>query len=187
MSASSAPDPSPHIPLIYRVVNQLGIQGSDKEEAFSEGLVAITLAAKKYDPSLGVPLVNWLGKNLNWSLRNWRKEQRRRSDFEAPQATSQAIVHGLIESSQNGSLGPSTLRQIRSLAASSVTSLENHLALREVCDNMRKILTPLECNVIIMHALDRNGLEIAAYLGITPVAVSRTKKKAQAKLRKALL
>lgn len=179
-------DPSPHIPLIYRVINQMGIEGSDKEEAFSEGLVIITRAAKKYDPSRGVPLANWLGKNLNWSLRNWRSEQRRIANFEAPTETSQVIMYGLYESSLQSSVGLSTLKQIRNLATSTVTSLENHVTLREALDNMPKILSKLECSVILLHALDVSGLDIANILNISAVAVSRIKKKAQAKLREAL-
>lgn len=187
MSTSNAVDPSPHIPLIYRVVNQMGFQGSDKEEAFSEGLVAITVAAQKYDPSRGVPLANWLGKNIKWSLQNWRSEQRRRSEFEAPVPISQAVIHATFENAQNGSLGASTLRHIGVLNQASVAQLDNHIALREVLEKMHEILTPLECNVILLHAIDVSGIWIAEYLGITPVAVSRTKNRAQAKLREALL
>lgn len=187
MNAVAVADPSPHLALIHRVVNQMGIVGSDKEEAFSEGLVAITVAAQKYDPKRGVPLANWLAKNIRWSLQNWRSEQRRRSDFEAPHATSQVLVHNVMESAGTSAVGPSTARYIRGLSAATVTSLENHIALREAFVKMNEILTPLERNVIILHAMDIPGIEIAKRLGITTVTVSRTKNKAQAKLREALL
>lgn len=186
LASNAVADPSPHIPLIHRVIHQMGIAGSDQEEAFSEGLVAITVAAQKYDPSRGVPLVNWLGKNIKWSLQNWRSEQRRRSDFEAPVPTSQAVIHNVYESAHKSSLGASTLRHIGLLNQASVANLDNHMALKEVLERMHEILTPLECNVILLHAIDVAGIQIAEYLGITPVAVSRIKNKAQAKLREAL-
>lgn len=179
-------DPSPHIPLIHRVINQMGIPAYERDEAFSEGLVAITKAAQKFDPNRNVPLANWLGKNIRWSLQNWREEQRRIHDLEAPQAVSRVIVHDFRENGQGDFVGASLLGQISRLSASTVTSLENHLALREAFDNMAKILTPLERNVILLHAMDVPGIEIAKFLGIKTVAVSRTKNKAQLKLSKAL-
>lgn len=68
-------DASPHLPLIHRVIGQMGLQGDEKEEAFSEALVAIVEAAKKYDPNRNVPLANWLAKNIRWSIANWLDRQ----------------------------------------------------------------------------------------------------------------
>lgn len=187
LASNAAPDPSPHLALIYRVAEQMGFKGSDKDEAFSEGLVAITVAAQKYDPARGVPLANWLGKNIRWSLQDWRANQRRRTEFEAPVPVSQAVIHNVFESAHISSLGSSTVRHIGTLNQASVAQLENHLALKEAWEAMPEILTPLERNVIIMHALEIPGVEIAEHLGITTVAVSRHKKRAQAKLRAALL
>lgn len=69
-------DPSEHLKLIHRVIHQMGLHGDEAEEAYSESLVAITTAAQTYDPGKGVPLANWLAKNIRWGIQNWRHKQR---------------------------------------------------------------------------------------------------------------
>lgn len=64
-----------HIPLIYRVIGQMGLKGDTAEEAFSEGLVAITIASTTFNPDKDVPLANWLAMNVRWSLRRWIAKQ----------------------------------------------------------------------------------------------------------------
>jgi RNA polymerase sigma factor (sigma-70 family) len=68
-------DPGEHLRLLSRVVGQMHFQGDDVEEAWSEGLVAITEAAKSYDPGKG-PVANWLARNIRWSLSTWRSNRR---------------------------------------------------------------------------------------------------------------
>lgn len=165
----------------------MGITGSDREEAFSEGLVAITVAAQKFDPSRNVPLANWLGKNIRWDLQNWRENQRKRNNFEAPHEVSQAVVHNVLESNARTQVSHATVRFMGTVGLTSVAQIENHLALREAFFAMEQILSPLERNVLLLVALEIPGVEIAGILGISTVAVSRTKKKAQAKMREALL
>jgi RNA polymerase sigma factor (sigma-70 family) len=69
-------DPSPHIPLIHRVIGQMGLKGDLAEEAFSESLVTITEAAQSFDPDKGVPLANWLARNIRWGISHWLTKQR---------------------------------------------------------------------------------------------------------------
>ena len=76
-------DASLHLPLISRVIGQMGFKGDAAEEAFSEGLVALTEAARKYDPGRNVPVANWLAINIRWSLQTWRSKQH--LTFELPQ------------------------------------------------------------------------------------------------------
>lgn len=178
-------DPSEHLPLIYRVINQMGI--ADREEAFSEGLVAITVAAQEFDPARGVPLANWLGKNIRWSLQNWQQKNRRRASQEAPHEISRAVVHNVMESEQDVHVGASTLKFMQGAGRDSVVSLENHIALREAFAKISEILDELERNVLLLHALSWPGIKIAKHLGISPVAVTRTKARAQKKMREALL
>lgn len=70
-------DPTTHIPLIYRVIGQMGLTASEADEAFSIGLLAITEGSLSYDPERQVPLANWLALNIRTSIYNWRKKQRR--------------------------------------------------------------------------------------------------------------
>lgn len=69
-------DPSEHLNLVRRVIRQMGLQGDDAEEAFSESLLTITEAAQKYDPSRSVPLANWLARNVRWGIINWMRRTR---------------------------------------------------------------------------------------------------------------
>jgi RNA polymerase sigma factor (sigma-70 family) len=69
-------DASQHLPLINRVINQMGLIGDEAEEAYSESLVTITKAAKKYDPSYNVPVANWLAQNIRFGIQKWRSRQK---------------------------------------------------------------------------------------------------------------
>ena len=71
-------DPSPHLGLVWRVIHSMDIPSHYRDEAFSEGLVALTVAAKRFDPSRTVPLANWLGMSLRWSLGRWRRKEAQR-------------------------------------------------------------------------------------------------------------
>lgn len=69
-------DAGEHIPLIYRVIHQMGLSPDQAEEAFSESLVTITEAAKTYDPSKNVPVANWLAQNIRWGIYRWLGQQK---------------------------------------------------------------------------------------------------------------
>lgn len=69
-------DAGEHIPLIHYVIRQMGLTGSDAEEAFSEGLVSVTVAALRYDPERNMPIANWLARNIRWDIKTMRSKQR---------------------------------------------------------------------------------------------------------------
>jgi len=71
-------DPTLHLGLVWRVIHSMDIPSHYRDEAFSEGLVALTIAAKRFDPSRTVPLANWLGMSLRWSLGRWRRKEAQR-------------------------------------------------------------------------------------------------------------
>lgn len=149
-------DLSKHLPLINRVIRQLNLRGDMAEEAFSEGLVVLTEASQKYDPSHEVPLVNWLGLNLRWSLMSWLDKQH----HTVPLPT----IAG---------------KELESLN----TRPDHRVELKETLARMETLLTYQERQVIIALALGYTGEQIAKALDITPVKVSRLKKKAREKLK----
>jgi RNA polymerase sigma factor (sigma-70 family) len=53
----------------------MGLSQNQEDEAFSEGLVALTEAAQTYDPSRNVPVAAWLARNIRWSIKSWRLRQ----------------------------------------------------------------------------------------------------------------
>lgn len=63
--------------------------------------------------------------------------------------------------------------------------VEYALELAEAVNLARKTLTPTEYEVLMYNALEYKGVSIARKLGISPVQVSRLKKRAQEKMRKA--
>lgn len=77
-------NPAEHMPLIYRVIGQMGLSNYEIEEAYSEGLVAITEAARTFDPDKGVPPAYWLAQNIRWSLNTWIAKERRRQSRHSP-------------------------------------------------------------------------------------------------------
>lgn len=178
-------DPSPHIPLIYRVCNQMGIHGTDAEEAFSLGLVAIVEAAIKYDPTRNVPVANWLARNIRWSLQSWRRDQRTRENYEAPAEVSAAVIHNFAESSQGTSGTPNVTKLIGNTAKLSADNVSTFAGRQDLCEAINS-LPPVERQVIIASIQGYSGLDISKALRITPVAVSRARTKAHAKLREAL-
>ena len=171
-------DPSPHIPLIYRVINQMSIPPGEADEAFSVGLVSITEASCKYDPSKNVPIANWLGRNIRWSLQTWRKGVRNRVDHESH------IVH---DTRTTGALLTPDIVTEEYLGHLNLTApdLEAHVALKDTFKAIQE-LPALQRSVILGTILGYNGVELAEALDVTTVAVSRARKKAQATLKEAL-
>lgn len=69
-------DAGEHLRLIHRVIYQMGLRGDLAEEAFSEGLVHITVGAQSYNPEKGVSVASWLAQNIRWGLYKWLDKQR---------------------------------------------------------------------------------------------------------------
>lgn len=90
-------DASQHLPLIYRVIGQMGLTGDLAEEAYSESLVTITKAAKSYDPSYGVPVAHWLARNIRGGIQNWLRKQRRTAVLEPAIAAAVDVTSARIE------------------------------------------------------------------------------------------
>lgn len=153
MKTAIAVDAGEHIPLIYRVIHQMHLVGDTAEEAFSEALVAITVAAQTYDPGYNVPVANWLARNIRWSLQTWLHKQHATVDI--------SIIP--IENTRE--------------------TLQSKTELNDVLMLARNILTPMEYEVIMADAAGYSGREIAKHLGMPAVWVSRTKFKGQEKMR----
>lgn len=173
MNATMAVDPSPHIPLIHRVINQMGIQGSDAEEAFSIGLVAITEAARTFNPLKSDPdkggieslLAAWLSKHIRWGIQNWRNQERKHQNF-------------YFTTKDNG-------EEIMTEPEDSRNTLEFSEELRETIALVQSLCDEIEQKVIISLALGYSGKEICQKFGMTPVQVTRAKHRAREKLEKA--
>jgi RNA polymerase sigma factor (sigma-70 family) len=52
----------------------MGISENERDEAFSESLVAITEAAQSFDPTKG-SVAGWLARNIRWSIKTWQLKQ----------------------------------------------------------------------------------------------------------------
>lgn len=146
-------DPSEHIRLIYRVINQMGIKYSDKDEAFSEGLVALTEAAQTFDPERNVPVAAWLARNIRWSLKTWRANQY--WSYQIP------------------------------VQAEAKESVDYRTEFNEVLKKLSSVLSPREQLILLATALGYNGVEVAKFLHLEPMAVSRRKAKIRKKLIRA--
>lgn len=68
-------DVTQHLPLISRVIGQMHLKADERDDAFSEGFLALVKASSTYDPSRNIPLANWLAKNIRWGILNWRHKQ----------------------------------------------------------------------------------------------------------------
>lgn len=151
----SGVDPAQHLPLIHRVIGQLHLYGDMKDEAFSEGLVLVTEAAQTYDPSKGVPIANWLAKNIRWGLATWISKQR--------YATPLPITTEASEGSEK--------------------ALSARIELSNLLGRMQVLLSQDERLILLYHAAGYKGIEIAKMSGLSPVQVSLLKTAAQRKLR----
>lgn len=173
MNATMSVDPSPHIPLIHRVINQMGIQGTDAEEAFSIGLVAITEAARTFNPDRSDPakggldslLAAWLSKHIRWGIQNWRSQERKHQNFYFIVKEGGEEIMNEPEDSKN--------------------TLEFSEEMRETLALVQSVCDETEQKVIISLALGYSGREICQKFGMTPVQVTRAKQRAREKLEKA--
>ena len=62
-----------YLPIIDTLINQLMIPSWLTDEAYSEGLVAITEAARLFDPTRGVDLEAWLWLKTRYLLIDWMR------------------------------------------------------------------------------------------------------------------
>lgn len=136
----------------------MSLYGDMKEEAFSEGLVLITEAAKTYDPGKGVPVANWLAKNIRWGLATWVARQK---------ATVELPVKTPVRASEEA------------------LSARTELAL--LLGRMQALLTTDERLVLLYSAAGYKGIEIAKMSGMSPVQVSMLKTAAQRKLKEEII
>jgi len=150
------PDPAEHLPLINRVITQLGLSEYERDEAFSEGLVAITEAAKTYDPDKG-SLAYWLARNIRWSIQSWQRKQ---------MYNWQNVI-------------PETARMERD-------DLEHRVAYNDLLRLMDDNLTARQRVILLAQASGYEGKEIAKYLGVGEMTVVRDRRKAQAIMKELL-
>lgn len=163
-------DAGQHLGLIHHVIKQMGITGSEAEEAYSESLVTIVVAAKEYDPSRNVPLANWLAKNIRWRIQNMRAAQHPTVPLEVITGIhKQTNPH--FRSAQNAVIEPSR------------EGMLGVMEYKEVLTRIDELLTTEERQVILAGAVGFKGIEIAKALKISPVQVSRIKTRALEKLK----
>ena len=146
-------DVSEHLPLLYRVIGQMGLSANEVDEAYSEGLVALTQAGNTYDPSRG-PLPHWLARNVRWNLLNWITSERRRQSHQFPIAPEAPL---------------------KALSRPEGFSL--------VIAQANAILSEEERLVTFALAWGYSGKEVARYLKRSPSYVTGVKQQARAKLR----
>lgn len=151
-------DAGQHLLLINRVINQMGLRGDVAEEAYSEGLVIITEAAQRYDPDRGVPVANWLGNNIRWSLLSWLRKERRPSFHN--DENEKVIIQTPTKTDQG----------------------YQKVFIEELIQAMKDRLTEKEYQVMMLTAMEFNGKEVCAKLGMTAVQVTRAKKNARKKI-----
>jgi len=145
-------DPSLHLGLVWRVIHSMDIPSHYKDEAFSEGLVALTIAAKRFDPSRTVPLANWLGMSLRWSLGRWRRKEAQRQHLSLEEI--QPIYH---------------------------ESLEDRLLIKETL-KASEVLTDTEFISLFGPAIGMKQCELSHELAMAGVGIARTREQARQKV-----
>ena len=145
-------DPSLHLGLVWRVIHSMDIPSHYKDEAFSEGLVALTIAAKRFDPSRTVPLANWLGMSLRWSLGRWRRKEAQRQHL--------------------------SLEEIRPIYHE---SLEDRLLIKETL-KASEVLTDTEFISLFGPAIGMKQCELSHELAMAGVGIARTREQARQKV-----
>jgi len=70
-------DPSDHMGIIGVAINKLDVPMYIRDEAYSEGLVALTRAASSFDPQRGAQLSTWLMIKVGYALQDWLENHRK--------------------------------------------------------------------------------------------------------------
>jgi RNA polymerase sigma factor (sigma-70 family) len=149
----------------------MGIKGSDAEEAFSIGLVAITEAAHSFNPEKSNPekggveslLAAWLAKHVRWGIQNWQYQERKHNNLY------------FVTRRGNGETMTIEPEDSKDVIELSEVMRETLALVQEVCDET-------EQRVIMSLALGYTNQEICRKFGMTPVQVTRAKKRARFKL-----
>lgn len=64
-------DVANHLGLVHSTIRRLNVPTYLHDEAYSEGLVLLAVAAPHYDPERGVPEGAYLAQRLRWGLKDW--------------------------------------------------------------------------------------------------------------------
>lgn len=147
------PNPAEHIPLIYHVINQMGLSEWERDEAFSEGLVALVTGSRSFNPERG-DLAPWLARNIRWGIQNWQRKQMYNWMNQIPPA---------METSRD--------------------DIEHRVRFNDLVRLMERELTKDEQVILFAQAAGYEGKEIAKFLGVSEMTVVRRRRKAQAKLQ----
>ncbi len=181
-------DAGQHLPLINRVIGQIGLRGDIAEEAYSEGLVAITEAAQTYDPAKG-PLAHWLANNIKWRILDWRN---REIGFRGVPIMNNHGPEGERGYTGFHTSGKGALTSPEIEIGTAFLDVEDEINHTELSHELREVLRLIElvCNarekqVILLTAVGYKGSEICKLIGMTPVQVTRAKQSARMKLEKA--
>lgn len=179
-------DVGQHLPLIHRVIKQIGLQGDLAEEAFSEGLVAIVEAAQTYNPEKG-PLAHWLANCIKWRILDTRKNELRYRGFPILNDHGAEGERGPTGFHTSGKFANDTDIDIGTAFLDLEDTIDHGELSRELKEIMKAIdseCSPREKQVIILTAVGYKGSEICKLIGMTPVQVTRAKQSARAKLEK---
>lgn len=147
-------DPAQHFPIIHHVITQMGLNEWERDEAFSEGLVAITEALRSFDPDKG-QLAGWLARNIRWSIKSWQIKQNYNWSKPYPPV----------------------------VMSTDHLSLESKVMFNDLLRLIGSELTKREQVILMATAVGYNGKEIAEYLKVSEMTVVRSRRSAQAKLR----
>jgi len=175
-------DAGQHIPLINRVIGQMGLRGDAADEAFSEGLVGLVEAAKSYDPTRG-PLAHWLAKCIRWKIINLHNKERIHFGRPIVNKFGNPEERGYTGFKVSGA-GKIDIGTAHLDIEDQQNYMQNRQELAELLVAMHEQLTELEYRILILGAMGYQGQEIAREFNLHPVAVSRAKKTARAKLEK---
>lgn len=153
----TTPDASLHLGLLGHVIRQMGLRGDLAEEAYSEGLVTLTVACQNYDEARGLPLAHWLARNVRWSILNWMNKQHQ----EIPYALQSGVVVEPIERSNT----------------------EVTVLLKEVITVAKEILQPQEFLAVMGKAYGYKGKELARAMNCSQGQVSKLQQRGIRKLK----
>lgn len=167
-------DVSEHIDLLGSVIRKMNIPPYLADEAFSEGLVALTKAAQKFREEEGVPVEAWLRKYIQWELLNWQHQEYRHNSSEVQEWDESPIIPVELNVQQRLLLKEIILAVDQLEPAEKMAMMGNYYGLNfaQVCEEVKRITGFGHPNVVQFLAAQART-KVANILSIRKVATGK--------------
>ncbi len=120
--------PEDHLDIVHKVAGRLRrTYGADRDELVGDGMVALVLAARSYDPSRGIPFGDYAAPRVRWAMIDGQRRWLGKGVHGKPRAGEAPVEPGTAPSAESAAVDALWRQEVR-LAVSTMTPAHAELA-----------------------------------------------------------